>query len=604
MSRYLLLLTFVFCIIRPGFSQPEEPDEDVIAAALVAQGKNYLESRQYHKAQEVFEAAAIRPFNQSTTAAIYLSGLTNFRLADFRRAGEYFATIVEIYPQSRYLDESSYHIALILLRERSERKSRAAIEGLLAIAARTYDDNLSRDAIDRVRKYLFYESSLPFVESLWETGPKQYRMVFLEALCYHLVERGEREEARVRYENYLLASGEPESAFLQRLLGKEEVVKFVDRDVVRLAMFMPLFLGEYDISAIDKIPSRSELATEFYEGFQLALREAEQRWNKKIYLKVFDTRRDTVVTQNYLQELENLQPDLIVGDIFNAQSKVIGDWAERHRTPQLIPLSPSEELVKDKTQVFLAHPSAETHGRNMAYYAWDSLHLNRIAVWTDGQRSTEILAKSFSQTFDTLGGEIITLEVDSALSNDVEKDIYSYVRSLKFQQVDGVYIPIMGNQEVAGLILSQISAMDLQVKIMGSPHWWQRYENVDRELKESSQLIFTTSYMENKKDPEYIQFFESYLKEYLMPPSDFSVQGYDLGMYLIALFEQYDYRSGQALAGYIRQFPVYHGLHIDIDFKENQSNQFVNIAAFRDGMVQKINQPEKFRLSEFFQTKD
>lgn len=606
MSRYLLLLTVTFALFTcvPGFSQPVEPDEDVIATALVAQGKNFLESRQYDKALEVFEAAVLRPFNQSTTAAIYLSGLTCFRLADFSRAGEHFATIVESYPQSRYLDESSYHIALILLRDRSERKSRAAVEGLLAIAARTYDENLSRDAVDRVRKYLFYESSPHFVESLWETGPKQYRMIFLEALCYHLIENGEREEARVRYENYLLASGEPESLFLQRLLGKEEVVKFVDRDVVRLAMFIPLFLGEYDLSSMDKLPARSELATEFYEGFQLALQEAEQRWDKKIYLKVFDTRRDTVITQNYLQELDMLQPDLVIGDIFNAQSKVIGDWAEKHRTPQLIPLSPSEELVEDKTQVFLAHPSAETHGRNMAYYAWDSLHLNRVAVWTDKQRSTEILAQSFSQTFDTLGGEIIRLEVDSTLSNNVEKDIYSYVRSLKFQQVDGVYIPIMGNQEVAGLILSQISAMDLQVKIMGSPHWWQRYENVDRELKESSQLIFTTSYMEDKQDSAFVQFYRSYLAQFQMPPSDFSVQGYDLGMYMIALLEQYDYRSGQSLAEYIRQFPVYHGLHIDIDFKEKQSNQFVNIAAFRDGTVQKINHPEKFRLSEFFQTKD
>ncbi|MDX2246841.1 MAG: ABC transporter substrate-binding protein [Bacteroidia bacterium] len=600
MSRYLSLLFFLAFTIPSGFAQFVEPEEDVTASSLIAQGKSHLESRQYYQALEVFEAAALRPFNQSTTAAIYLSGLTCFRLADFRRAGEYFAAIVETYPESRYLDESSYHIALILLREKNDRKNRAAVEGLLDIADRTYDKNLSGDAIDRVRNFLFYEASQSFVENLFETGPGSHRMIFLEALCYHLIEAGQREEARIKYENYQMRFGESESLFLKRLFGEEEVVKFIDPDVIRLAMFMPLFLGDYDLYSLDKLPAKSQLATEFYEGFQTALREAELQGNKKIYLKVFDTRRDTVVTRSQMEELSLLQPDIIIGDVFNNPSKIIGEWAEIHRTPQLIPLSPSDELVEEKTQVFLAHPSAETHGRSLAHFAWDSLRLNRVAVWSDLQKSTEILAQSFSQTFDTLGGEIIRLEVDSFLSNNAEKNIYSLVRSLKFQQVDGVYIPIMGNQEVAGLILSQISALGLSVKIMGSPHWWQKYENIDRELKESSELIFTTSYMEDKQEREYQRFYESYLKEYQMPPSAFSVQGYDLGMYLVALFDQYDYRSGESLAGFIRRFPVYHGLHIDIDFQEKQSNQFVNIAAFREGTVQKVNETDEFH----FQAKD
>ncbi|MEZ4825399.1 MAG: ABC transporter substrate-binding protein [Bacteroidia bacterium] len=604
MSRYVFWLIFFFAAIPAAFTQAGEPEEDVVAEALLAQGKSYLESRNYGKALELFETAAVRPFNQSTTASIYLSGIAAFRLADFHRAGEYFATIVESYPQSRYLDESSYHISLILLRERNERKNKAAIEGLLSIASRTDDEDLSRDAVDRVRKFLFYEATPSFASYLFDTGPAAYRMLFLEATCYHLVESGQRDNALQKVNSFTRTSGEKPSLFLQQLFGKENSVRYIDNDVVRMALFVPLFLGDYDLASMDKIPARSELATQFYEGFNLAIREASGDGKKNIYLRVFDTRRDTLLTQNYLKELESLQPDLIVGDIFNPQSKVIADWAENHRTPQLIPLSPSEELVQGKSQVFLVHPSPETHGKNMASYAWDSLRLNRIAVWTDGQRSTEILAQSFAQAFDTLGGEVIMLEVDSTLTEKAEKNIYSYVRSLKFQEVDGVYIPIMNNQEVAGLILSQISALGLDVRVMGSPHWWQRYENVDRELKESSQLVFSTSYLENRQDSAFIRFYNSYLKEYQMPPGQFSVQGYDLGQYLAFLLDQYDYRSGESLATFIRQFPLYHGIHIDIDFKDKQSNQFVNIAAFRGGTVQKINQGETQIPPDIFQTKE
>ena len=76
------------------------------------------------------------------------------------------------------------------------------------------------------------------------------------------------------------------------------------------------------------------------------------------------------------------------------QSEVLGEWSESHWTPQIVPLSPAQSLVENKSQVFLAHPTAEDHGFAMAEYAWDTLQLNRVAIWTDQRKFETCLGRS------------------------------------------------------------------------------------------------------------------------------------------------------------------------------------------------------------------
>jgi ABC-type branched-subunit amino acid transport system substrate-binding protein len=325
---------------------------------------------------------------------------------------------------------------------------------------------------------------------------------------------------------------------------------------------------------------------------------------KKIFLHIKDTFRDSARTQEHLAYLDSLRPDLVVGEIFNQQSRVIGEWAEATGTPQIVPLSPTPSLAEGKSYVFLAHPSAAGHGSYMATYAFEQLKLNKVAVWTDQRRQTTELAEAFSSTFDTLGGEVIPLIVDSVYSDSAREEIRDLVRSLRFQQVDGVYLPIQGNQEMAGLILSQMRIADLNVKVMGGPHWWQQYENIDRELKESYELLFTTSYMNDKADPVYQTFYQNYLKAYQFPPSVYGFHGYDMGMYVAQALDGFDYRNGQSLAAYLRNYPAYQGIHLAFDFRGKQQNQFVNIGKFGNERVEKVNAPQRIDLKRLFPEED
>ncbi|MEZ4851105.1 MAG: ABC transporter substrate-binding protein [Bacteroidia bacterium] len=587
------------------FSQESAPPHDLRAADMIIQGKRYLEAENYLPALKLFESAAARPFSQSTTAAVYLTGLCYFHIGQLEKAEEYFEIIAKEYPRSRYVEEALYHTALMFLFDDDERKQRTGVEYLLNLAESARDSSIAKDAEKHVRNFIFYEADLEVVEFLLKASPRKHELMFLEAYCHQLAERGEREKAISWYQDYQQVRG-LDSYFLKQLLSGEPVVRYVEKDVIRLAMFLPLYLEKEEVwekDSISEIPSRSLMALEFYEGFQIALDTYSAESKKNVFLKILDTYKDSATTADNLWILDQLQPDLIVGSIYNQQSEILSQWSETHWTPQMVPLSPSSSLVEGKSQVFLAHPTAVDHGITMAEYAWDSLRLNRVAVWTDQRAGTEMLADAFSIHFDTLGGETIRLPVDSIFSDSAKKQIYSYVRSLKFQQIDGVYIPILSNQEIAGLILSQISAMGVNVKVMGSPHWWKRYDNIDRELKESYQVAFTTSYMINKEDSAYQEYFRDYLRKYGFPPSQYNIQGYDLGMYVVQLLDNFNYQDGISLSSYIRNAPSYQGLHQNFYFQSQQSNKFVNIGVYKDGTVININRPRKLNLKDFYQNK-
>jgi branched-chain amino acid transport system substrate-binding protein len=336
------------------------------------------------------------------------------------------------------------------------------------------------------------------------------------------------------------------------------------------------------------IAPQSQPALRFYEGFRLAVADFERHARKRLYLRIFDSRGDSLTTASLLDELDALSPDLVVGDFYGAPLEQLARWAESRATPQVVPLSSSSQLVAWRQQVFLAHPTIYTHGAVSARYAFDSLGLRRVAVWTDSLPGTEALAEAFMNTFDTLGGEVIRLQVDSAFHPEMQDDIRSTLHSLRFQQVDGMYLPLLGQQETAGLILSQMRTMNLDYPVLGSPHWWSRYDNIDRDLKESYGLVFSTGYLTERDDPRFKEFYTRYLQQYALPPDEFAVQGYDLGRYLLQLLDQYRYGT-VPLATYLRQAPPFRGLHLDLEFQGQQSNQLVNLGAYLEGGVRRVN---------------
>ena len=599
------LLTFIclfsFCYSLEAQKSNETPPEDPITAQLIQEGKKRLHIQDLDMAWAFFDSAANRPYNQSTTAAMYLCGLTHFYSGEYDQAIRQFDLLIRQHPKSVYVEEARFHEAIIHLKDSALTNQWKGMDTLSSLASFSFNPELQKEALAHLKRFCFYESELPLLEAYYELDSSEFRVLIMEALVYRLVQEDMGRRAKRIYRNWLKEKNPP-SPFVSRLFDPRRPGRSQEKETIKIAVFLPLNLQlltdsiVLDTTGQVQIPGKSKLAMEFYEGLEMALEDSADYWGKQFVLKVFDSRRDSQMVRDQLRDLDNFYPDLVIGDIYNKQSRIISEWAEFTATPQIIPLSPSVSLVENKDYVFLATPDVVAHGATMAEYARDSLKLNRVAVWTHQMRSTELMAQAFIDRFYELGGESVRIPVDSTYDS-AKVVIPDLVRSMKLQQIDGVYIPILNQEETAGLIVSQISALELPVKIMGGPHFWRRYSNIDYDLKDKYELVFSTSFLLDKEEDAYQAFFRNYLKNYHIPPSEYNTQGYDMGLYVRHLMTHYQPKM-MSLASYVRSHPPFRSLHLEYAFDKTQSNQFVNLGMFKDGKIVKVNRTKPLELKE------
>lgn len=588
MNRTLIIILLL--IISSCLAQKTLLEQDPRTEALITQGKRFMQTKAYASAAQNFEEAAARPFSHATTAAIYLAGLAYYYEGDDFFASQRFNTILEEYPKSKYVEDAKYHNGLIQVESDREENQSIGIEALFQVWEKGKDRNLSVSAKNAILQNLFYDVDLRLIDQLYHRSVPKRKTTILEAWCYRLVQTGQTAEAQTRYVEYLTENGAA-SPYLDRMLAEvPTMTNKMDPDIIKIALFLPLDL-EDPRTVYGKTLPASGFVLEYYEGIRKAIETYSQYSHKKIFLRVFDTRnkRDTLLTIRHLETMEQMPPDVIIGDIYNFQSEVISKWAEAHATPQIVPLSPAKSLTLGKDYIFLAHPSLETHGVRMAEYAVNELNLQKVAIWTDLRSTTELMTEGFIRTMESYGREVMRIEIDSTFEEGADDQIPGLVRSMASAGIDGVYLPIVDNQETSNLILSKMSYDGIEVAVMGSPHWWKRYNIIDRDLKESYNLLFTTTSMIRTQSPEYRSFYNEYLREYGFPPEDFAIQGYDLGMYLIKMLDIYDYSAGVPLTTHLRTFPAFESIHLNYYFGGSQSNQMVNIGQFREGGVVNVN---------------
>ncbi|WNJ20056.1 ABC transporter substrate-binding protein [Pontibacter sp. G13] len=590
--RILLLLLAVGMLSGCDlFRQAGGLPVDARSQELIDRGERYLTSGQYVEAMDAFEMASERDFNRHTTAAIYLSGLAAYYAGYMDIAESRFNVILDEYPKSKYVPDAQYHMALMALSSRQPAIRQEGAMSLIMLSKTGPNGRFKDDADTQVRKFLFEDASIDQLQEMYVSATSFQKTPIMEALGYKLIGAGEIQRAQEAYRAYIDLGGE-KTEYLEQMFPEEmeETPKLVEPNILKVAMFLPLHEYQPGLSYQRELPEESVRGLEFYEGFRIAAEQFSAKSKKKVFIRVFDTRRDTNQTRMWVNQLDSLGPEVVVGAVYNSQSSIISEWSETRGVPQVVPISVTDALVEGRQHVFLAHPTGATHGLRMAEYARNSLGLDRVYVFTDGKSSTAQLAYGFIQRFKELGGRIDTMRLSQNYEIAVEQ-IPEMVEEIydDFDSV-GVYIPLMGNEEAAGLILNVLKQQDKQVYVMGSPHFRSRYNTLSRDTKESYNLLFSSSHMNNEAAPAYRYLYETYQRTYTLPPSDNVIQGYDLGMYLLTQLDRYNPRLNVPFSTYLRSAPRFSSIHLPYRFYSQQSNQEVNIGRYTPTGVERVNE--------------
>lgn len=576
MKKVVLFVLSAFLIVQMMTAQSTGGAlaKDGGAVDLISMGKRFLRNNNYPQALRMFEDAMTRSYNQSTTSAIYLCGLTYYQMGDFPNANQYFDLLAKEYPKSKYVEEAKYHQILMKVKGKDEKQQIEGLKQLLTLSEQVADGEMVKECQNIINNFLYYQANANVAKSFYVTAPPEYKLQYLEAACYRLVQEDRKDEAKTLISEFT-AKGGKTTEFLDILMAeKKTFAKIKPKNIAKIAMFLPLFVDNVNVEALTEIPAKSQVALEFYEGFKQALEEYAPTSKKQIYLKIYDTQRDNTIIGTQLADLEDLYPDMIIGEVYNRQSRVLADWTDSKGVPQIVPLSPTLQLTQGKANVFLARPSAATHGKKMANYAYYNLGLRKVAVWNDKKSVTVEMASAFEQEFKQLGGTPVPFQIDSLYQRAIGQIPY-VMNGIKNQGCDGMYTPMAG-EETIGLILSYLGAST--IKVMAAPDI-ENFFAIDRELKEKIGIYFTTSYLPNENSIRYVSYYNAHLEKYGTAPTETNIRGYDLGMYVLPLLDEYTPEKG-TLSDFIRNHPKMQGLHIDYNFEKQQDNQAVHIMQF------------------------
>lgn len=563
---------------------------DARTDALIIEGKQAMRQGEYMDAWDAFEIAREREFNRSTTAATYLAGLAAYELAYDDIAEARFGEIIQEFPRSKYVDDARYHLALLHLKKsRTLQTEFSALNELLSLAQSARDSRLKSLALDSWREHLFSSADRDLLETYSRTAPSSYQAYVMEALIYRILEQDGPIVAQTRLKAFEREGGRPTS-WLQELLPEEKIAatptdpRWENPSLLRLALVLPFQMNQLAYpNYLEEIPATQVRPLEFYEGFSIAVDEFQRTSNKRVYIDVIDSQRDTFRVNRLFSRLDSLGIQCVVGDIYNTQSRVLSRWAESRKVPQIVPLSPSADLVAGKSHTFLANPIAQTHGKEIAAYAYDRLGLRHMYVFTDGNTSTQALLDGFRREFQTKGGTIDTLLFSPIFKGVAVKQIPDLAKQIPMDALNtGIYLPIMGNEEAASLILNILLQQGKELPVLGAPHFRSSYTSISNDIKSSFELIFSTSYLTDPQDEALNRFYQRYVQDYGLPPSEYVVQGYDLGKYVLTQLSRYNPSLGMDFSSYLKIAPAVQTLHLPYKFSSSQSNQAVNLGQFTE----------------------
>ncbi len=176
------------------------------------------------------------------------------------------------------------------------------------------------------------------------------------------------------------------------------------------------------------------------------------------------------------------------------------------------------------SEMFLVPFGDDVQAHAMAEYAYDTLGLRNIAVWTDnGMDYTTGLSKYFTERFTSLGGTVAVEDVYMTTDTDFSALV---ARLQSTAGVDGVFAS--SGPDTAGVIVKQIREAGIALPILAG-------DGFDTDLLVSvpgptlaTNVYFTTHAYVGLETGPADTFRAAYEKEYGRPPENaFAALGYD-----------------------------------------------------------------------------
>lgn len=353
---------------------------------------------------------------------------------------------------------------------------------------------------------------------------------------------------------------------------------------VKIALLLPFSAKEYpyymDSTSVYQsvsISARSEQFIGFYEGVLLAV-DSLKKQGVKIDLRVFDTERSTEKMYGIVEEVNQWQPDLVLGPVYGSVYKIIAENLEDKTIPLVYPLSSRSENFGEFPNFVQVNASFETLAVKMTDWLKEQgKEANLVHICLKGPDASETADRQiFKEQMEKIEGMRF-------FNWDVEQVPLDSLRTLLLSDRENILVLPVAKEAEVSKILPLLSALTdaYRITVVGLPEW-QTFTSVDHETYyKLNTKIFSYSYIDYFSDAA-TEFAVKYRKYFYTEPGSLVFKAFDMGMYFIDLAARYRDRALDAILYYNRDgsFSKFHfGKMMNGAGKENQGFFIVNYSS-------------------------
>jgi len=621
--------------------------------------RNFIEAMRLFRNEKFDTASAafvriikVYPHSHRATGAYIMGGKAYYESKNYRESIRLLKDLIDIYPQSTYIDDAHYTLGLNYYR--IERYEDAASEFVTVVQI----SQVPR-LVDRSKKLaeMITSSNLSLMElKLLRLDTKSEEMGALVdvRIAEKLLQAGDYSAASEMLHEVALMP--PHIKYVADALSMLEQIE--KQGGVKVGLVLPLMLK-------DANPVTRALGMEFLQGIKIAVDEYNQAVSVKIILEIRDTERDPSVAARQVADLcSDESVSAIIGPIISGEVFAAAGIANERGVPLITPTATANGIAAIGPFIFQANPDYDIRGRSVAAYAYNILGARRFAVLAPADAVGKQMVDSFIAEVDTLKGEMIDIEWYAAGTTDLRMELTALRRraleklevptvnfgakmrqtelnkfiewgvdqrildslierrlkapvtllfgehgkfiadSLKITtqlekfkydslgfpvtNIDAIFIPIASSEEIA-VVSSQLKFFNLDAQVLGTGDW-NDMTALDQNRQYTEKTIFTVDTYFDTKSDAYKIFATKYRQENNnKPPGINALLGYDVAKLIIEIISRGKTRRTDVAAA-LSSVEGYEGLHSKISLSLNRVNAYLTVMQYRNRQILKIGE--------------
>ncbi|GAB2983419.1 hypothetical protein GCM10027049_20740 [Mucilaginibacter puniceus] len=296
--------------------------------------------------------------------------------------------------------------------------------------------------------------------------------------------------------------------------------------VATIALLLPFELDYLKTGYSTTALKQANIAVDYYQGFKMALDSLTAKgYNYRLLL--YDTRDLPSQSHSLAYNPDIRASDLIVGPVFPEGLKSFTSVLTSARKPILSPLAASAPSTFKNQNLVTAMTPLEYHAWGAADYVVNDIKAKKVFILKSGYSADNEYATPFKAGIDSLGKKRIQVKQLTV----VKGNLNSLLPQLSLTEPNVFVVPAT-NQAFLTVTLKSLEMLSNKypVIVFGHPSW-KDMSFLKTELLQNLNTHITSGDHIDYKAEATLVFTNNYRKTFKAEASEYSIKGFDEGMY-------------------------------------------------------------------------